>query len=254
MIQKVWRGRLGRKRFAAKKKLDELAISLRESVEPTNLVVEDVKELAYRILNALKDPSAISLASIQLKSSNSVVSPSVLSNITLPPDEVLHLIRLVMMIIEASAGSVGLVNYTFINTRHYAEYHASTVTWAQASKILLRSERFLRMVRSLAFAPSSQPPLVINVPSEVHSLYEAQGNNPKWNLETFSSIGLGRKLCTELFLWLSNMIQIAEKQDQFISYLTSSFPDWIQKFHELHTNLRHHQYDVEMKTYCIRGM
>lgn len=54
---------------------------------------------------------------------------------------------------------------------------------------LARSERFLRLVRSLAFGPAARPPRVVQVPDSVVLLNQALSTNPRWNLETFEMMG-----------------------------------------------------------------
>jgi hypothetical protein len=55
------------------------------------------------------------------------------------------------MLLQSPRGQLGLTEYSTLKVRQFDEIDGETLTWLQASKMLNRSERFLRMVRSLAF-------------------------------------------------------------------------------------------------------
>lgn len=56
--------------------------------------------------------------------------------------------------IQASRGSttgLGLSSYSFFNEKLYEEVDGESMTWLQAGKMVNRSERFMRLVRTLAY-------------------------------------------------------------------------------------------------------
>ena len=46
-------------------------------------------------------------------------------------------------------------------------------------------------------------------------------------------MGMGAKLCTQLFKWLTSIVEISIRQLEFLAFLTSSFPDWLPQMIEL---------------------
>ena len=51
--------------------------------------------------------------------------------------------------------------------------------------MLGRSARFLRMLRTLAYAPVNRPPRMITIPPEASKMYEELLESPNWARETF---------------------------------------------------------------------
>lgn len=121
-------------------------------------MVEDIKELGKRILYAIEEPSTTDF----------------------PPDEVLYLIRLVTMIIQAPRGKLGLVHYDFFDVRSYDEMDGDNLSWLEAAKMVNRAERFMRLIRTMAFGPGAKPPRLVQVPSNANLMYIAQAKNPRW--------------------------------------------------------------------------
>lgn len=228
-LQKTWRSVLGRRRKAKKLLLDSAAAVAVECIDPQNLFITDIKQLARRIQNAILEPQTTSF----------------------PPDEVLHLIRMTTMVIQESRGLLGLSEYSFINARYYTEIDGEFLTWEQAYKILNRTERFLRMVRALAFATVSKPPRLIVVPACVRILHSAQQRNPIWRIETFETMGFGSKACRQLFKWLDNIINVAASQQAFVGFLTSSFPEWLPKLNETQCGARASEFVMAIEERCI---
>lgn len=158
--------------------------------------------------------------------------------VSYPPDETLHLIRMSMMVMQEARGLFGLSEYSFINARHYAEIDCDGITWYQCAKMLKRSERFIRMVRALAYAPSQKPARIIYIPERVLLLFASQAKNPRWCIETFETMGMGAKLCVQLFQWLGSIVDISLKQQKFLTFLTSKFPDWLPQMVEIQREIR----------------
>eukprot|EP01032_Pedospumella_encystans_P016914 gene16914-19277_t len=229
-IQRVWRGVLGVRRAVSKRALDKAAKLAFEVVDARVLIVGDVKELARRILYAIEEPSTTSF----------------------PPDEVLYLIRLSVMVIQAARGNLGIAEYDFLNARNYEETDGENLTWLQAAKMVNRSERFMRLVRLMAYGPGAKPPRLVQLPNAANLLYSAQARNPRWNINTFESMGMGSKICVQLFKWLSSIVEVAARQQEFLALIASSFPDWLPKLYELQKSARGAELEIELNKKCIQ--
>lgn len=207
LLQRVWRGVLGKKRARSKKRLDIAAEIAMQAVDPNVLFASDVKELAKKIQLAIVEPASH----------------------TFPPDEVLHLIRLSVMVLQSAKGLLGVTDYSDMNLRFYNEVDGRGLTWQQASMMTMRSERFIRLLRGVAFGSSTRPPRLIQIPSDCNLIYAAQSMNPAWCENTFLTMGAGSKICIQLFRWLNSIIEVAQRQAEFANFITSSFPDWLPK-------------------------
>lgn len=231
VLQRVWRGVLGKRRANSKRALDKAAKDAFDAVDAKSLVAADVKELARRLIYAIEEPSTT----------------------TFPPDEVLHLLRLSVMIIHSCRGNLGLTQYDFFNVRHYEEYSGEELTWELGAKMVNRSERFIRLVRAVAYGPGAKPPRLLQLSSEGNLLYAALAKNPNWKLQTFETMGLGSKICCQLFKWLTSVVEIAIRQQEFLSLIATSFPDWLPKLNGLQASARYAEFDYELnkKTYQL---
>ena len=232
LIQKIYRGHVGKKRAKSKRSLDIASAVARESVDPRALLASDVRELGLRIQYAVEEPETS----------------------VFPPDEVLYLIRLATVILQQSRGVMGMSEYNFINARYYGEVEGETMTWAQASRMLNRAERIMRLIRTLAYGPAEKPPRIIQIAPVAQLLYGAQLANPKWKLETFENMGMGSKFATQLFLWVQSINEVAQRQVEFGSFLASSFPDWLPKLYEIQANKRKAELVKESGNRCIGNL
>lgn len=231
-IQRIWRGALGKMRCLFKKELDLAALEAKNCVDPKSLFLSDVQELGRRIQNAIEEPLTTKY----------------------PPDEVLHVIRLSIMIIQGSRGLLGLSSYNIMNKRSYKEVNGEDLTWTDASKMINRSERLLRIVRNMAFGPSTNPPRLIQIPTNAVILYDAQQFNPLWCLETFETMGMGSKFCCQLFKWVRSMLEVAKKQVKFLLFLTSNYPDWLPKLYEMQQAYRASEFETSLNDRCIETL
>lgn len=193
------------------------------------LSIDDVKELATRILYAIEEPSTTAF----------------------PPDEVLHLIRITTMCIQAARGNLGIAEYDFFNARTYDEYDGQNLSWLQCAKMVNRSERFMRLLRLMAYGPGAKPPRLVQLPGDVNLLYTAQASNPKFVLKTFENMGMGSKICVQLFKWISSIIEVANRQQEFLALIASSFPDWLPKLLDLQSSVRYHEMELILNKKCL---
>jgi hypothetical protein len=77
-------------------------------------------------------------------------------------------------------------------------------------------------------------------------LYTALAKNPNWNITTFTGIGMGSKMCVQLFKWLTSILDVAIRQQEFLSLIATSFPDWLPKLHELQKVQRAMEFELEV--------
>ena len=228
-IQKIWRRIMALKRVVTKRVLDEAAIEAMECVNARNLFPMDVKELAGRIQLALNEPHANEL----------------------PPDEVLHLLRMASILLIAGEGASGITSYDHIGSRFHVETDGRDLTWEQAMKLVNRSNKYLRRVRALAYAPVAKPPRLISLPEDVIALFKSQSRNPNWCISTFEKMGRGSKFCVQLFKWLHSMINVAQAQTKFFDFIGDKFPDWLPKMFEVQKKARKCEFDIALNERCI---
>eukprot|EP01041_Mallomonas_annulata_P004421 gene4421-8802_t len=221
-IQKIWRGIMGGKRSNNKRLLDSAAESSLHAVDAKSLFALDVKELARRLQHAIEEPERTPY----------------------PPDEVLHLIRIAVMLLEAGKDILGLTHFTHINARQIEAIIGSDLTWEQAMMNVNRSQRFIRLVRALAYAPCAKPPRLIKVPLEARSLYDVLLNNPKWSIEAFEMIGEGSKCCIQIFRWITGLMEVAALQEQFLGFIGSPFGEWLPALVDQHRISRRLEFDL----------
>eukprot|EP00605_Chrysophyceae_sp_TOSAG23-4_P000095 GSChrysophyteH1.ASY1.ANO1.100.1 assembled CDS len=229
LIQKCFRGFLGRERAKSKAKLDAAATVARESVDPRALLASDVRELGLRIQYAVEEPETSSF----------------------PPDEVLYLVRLCTVVIQQSRGLMGMSEYNFINARFHGEVEGETMTWQQASRFLNRAERTMRLLRALAYGPGEKPPRLVQLSPATLLLYAAQTNNPRWKKETFEQMGMGSKFATQLFMWSASIYEVSSRQAEFGAFLTSSFPDWLPMLYGINAKSRDAECSLEAGNRCV---
>jgi hypothetical protein len=210
LIQKTWRRVKGKTRTMSKRSLDRAAKVAIRAVDPRSLSVGDVKELGRRIQNAVEEPLTVKY----------------------PPDEVLFLIRMTAMIIQGVRSKIGLADYNFLKVRHYREVDSEDMNWIDAYKVCNRSERLLRIIRALAYGPTATPPRLLHISPSASLLFQAQQSNPRWNVHTFETMGSGSKFACQLFHWLTSVVEIAQRQQEFLAFIASSFPDWLPTMYE----------------------
>ena len=221
-IQKVWRRIMSLQRVQTKRDMDVAAKQAMEWVNARNLFQMDIKELAIRIQMAMNEPH----------------------NNQFPPDEVLHLLRMVTILLVHGEGFAGLTTYNNMGARYHEETDGRNISWEQASKLVNRSNKYLRRIRALAFAPMAKPPRLVALPEDVIALYKAQGRNPKWCIETFETMGKGSKACTQLFKWLDSMIIVGLCQTKFFNFIGDKFPEWLPKLFDIQKKARKCEFDI----------
>lgn len=216
-IQKAWRGCLGRRRASAKMQLDRAAENAMECVGVRALFVSDLKDLADRIWASVDESQR---------------KPFL-------PDEVLWLIRLVLAVLasrsapDEQSSSFQVLAYDAASTRTHEEIHVHTVTWESAVKVLNRSNRLLRMLRSFTAVAALRPSMYLHISGTAQSLYRSIRSDHGWVDAVFAGIGVGSKCATQLFKWVTAIFQIHSLQDHFLTLLTTGEPDWLGELRQL---------------------
>ena len=229
IIQTGWRAYLGKRRVSRKRKLDNMALEAIRSCDARTLFASDAKELARRILCAIEEPGITSY----------------------PPDEVLHLLRITTMIFQGTRGLMGFAEYDFINARNYKEVDGEHLTWYEASKMVNRSERFIRLLRFIAYGPGAKPPRLIQIPHNAILLFDAMRDNPNWKLDTFETMGLGSKLAIQMFKWVNAVILVSKNQPEFLYFIASPFPDWLPQLQKLQAESRYCDFNLAVANRTI---
>lgn len=274
LIQKIVRGFQAKYRVTKKRILDQASNSALTAVDPKNLYISDVKELGLRIQIGIEGDAQSSSLSTALSAvpdvrtsysrSQTFKSGSETETKTeffinndidsgYPPDEVLFLLRLVVMVIQGPSPEppLEMTDYSLSGKRSFEGVEGRNLSWPQALKVLNRSEKFVRLVLLVAHGPVSKPPRLVHIPSEAILLYNAQLMNPRWCLNTFQSMGKGTRLCVQLFRFIGGLIDIAAKQQPFTDFLPASFPDWLPKLFELQRVVRFCHCEIMCNTRCM---
>lgn len=220
-IQRIFRGVLGKKRVSNKRALDAAAKDAISAVDARSLTVNDVRELGRRISNSIEQSKTCPY----------------------PPDEVLQMLRIAALIIQSTCGEMGLTSYNFLNKRSYNEIHGHEISWMDASKLVNRAERLLRIIRALAFGPACKPPHLLQIPSDAYNLYQALKLSPRWNISTFENMGMGSTFCSRMYMWVSSVVEVAAKQQEFLTFIAASFPDWLPKLYDIQRSIRKSEFD-----------
>ena len=233
LIQKLWRGVLGRRRSHHKRRFERTVALLAESVDGSRISSGDLLDLARRLQHALYGTE---------------------EGATLPPDEVLHLIQMVSQTILHNADNDDIFWLSEISDLRNRSGDTMSMddpfTWLKASRLLARSEKYLRQLRAVAFGPKLKPPRMVNFPANVVNKLEVLSKGPRWGLAFFATIGVGAHCCEQLFKWLTSLKELYDQQNEFISFFTTNFPEWLENFRLL---VYHgHQLDIEI-TYLLKA-
>ena len=228
-LQCVWRGYLGKCRALLKRNLDQAAANAITLVDPTAIDIEDVRVLGRRILNAIEEPGLT----------------------TFPPPQVLILLRMCSIIINTARGPMGISSYDFINDRTFKDIKTEDMDWFAAAQLLNRAERFMRVIRALAFGPAAKPPRILMIPTDCLNIFVAQTLDPDWTLSVFENMGMGSRFATQLFKWANSVVEVAEKQQIFMIFLASNFPPWLPDMARLQAKMRKIDLDLFITKRCV---
>ena len=80
------------------------------------------------------------------------------------------------------------------------------------------------------------------------------GASPNWQRKTFEEMGMGSKFCVQLFDWLNSIGEVAMRQSSFLSFLATSFPDWLPQLYDIQREKRKAEFDYVLNERCIEAL
>jgi hypothetical protein len=131
------------------------------------------------------------------------------------------------------AGFCRTTSLTNLGEQRLNTVDPENMSWAEAGRLLMRTERYLRLLRRVALGPAAKPPRLVIIPAGVLAQYEAQGHNPRWGPIALASSGRGARCCVQLWHWLEATVALQARQRAFLSLLSATFPEWTPVFTEL---------------------
>ena len=178
---------MGFKRVVSKHDMEEKILEGIDYVNQRNLFVSDVDEMSRR----LKYATSGGAATLDINA--------------LPPDESLHLLRLVALLLyESNSPAAGKKTFRELGLNS----NPATLTWKAVLTMLSRGETFLRMVRALAHCPKAHPPTVYYISADAAMLVDALNSCPRWCIETFAQMGPGAKPVSYTHLTLPTILLV----------------------------------------------
>lgn len=228
------RGRLGRLRHKRKRELEEKCFTALGVIDSEHLTHDDVRELGHRIENAIVTWEG--------------------EQVSFPPEEILEALRIMTIIVQVTRGSLGYSSYDFINRRQFTDINGETMTWDEASKLCSRSRRLLHVMRSLTYGTTSKPPRILFIPQSALRKYYNLIKSQNWSESVFGSIGQGQKFCQQLFLWINLVVEIFNRQPEYLTFLTNRFPNWLPALYEAQKSRRKCEYEMAIKTISLERL
>lgn len=155
LIQRTWRRHNAAHFVYRRKTYDTMRAAALLAVGPNSLYLSYVKEMRDRIRRAVDDDGSTGYRSTQLKGSKACPSQHPLphhqaimssthsaaeedrDSSSYPPDEVLQLLRLVLIIIQGGRpqGSLRVTSYTPSGGRTFDDVDGRNLSWTQAYKV-----------------------------------------------------------------------------------------------------------------------
>ena len=157
-----------------------------------------------------------------------------------------------MIIQSFHGGPFAASEYSEIKIRQATvEIEGENMTWMDAYKMLNRSERFTRLIFAIAKAVALRR--LIHVPSSAILLYNALGKNPRWNELFFSKIGLGSRLCAQLFRFMKGLVDVTARQQPYEigEPLPASCPDWLRTYYDIQAHIRRFEFALAAQVYTL---
>ncbi|CAM9513235.1 unnamed protein product, partial [Discosporangium mesarthrocarpum] len=207
-IQRVARGRNGRRRVQHKQSLLESARLGSEAVGVTQLFHQDIVELADAIEAPLLDGSR---------------DP--------PPGVVLGLLWVVeLMLVANGSPHDEISHYSTVGVRSWTQLQpAQKLTWRGALRLLRRTSKLIRRLRQLAEGPASTRPRLLCLSHAAVQNYQALRNDQGWGVTAMGQVGQGAKACQQLTLWVKALQEVFAYQLEFAEELGMDRPAWVKR-------------------------
>ena len=206
-IQRIARGRQGRRRVAHKRGLRESGKRGLEVVGVKQLFRQDIIELADAIGTPLEDGVITSLPTI-----------------------VLGLLKVVGLMLEEDEDSGATTRYSALGVQSVEKVQpAVRFSWRDALSLLRRSSKLLRRLRQVAEAPASKRPRIVHFSHAAVQTYQALRCDHGWNVETIGLVGGGAKACQHLMMWVDALQEVFACQCDFAGDFGTDRAPWIAR-------------------------
>lgn len=216
-IQRIARGRQGRRRVAHKRGLRESGKRGSEVVGVKQLFRQDIVELADAIGTPLEDTVITSLPSI-----------------------VLGLLKVVGLMLEEDEDSGAVTRYSPLGVQSIAKVQPEVrFSWRDALSLLRRSSKLLRRLRQVAEAPASKRPRIVHFSHSAVQTYLAIRCDHGWNVSAMGLVGAGAKACQHLLMWVDALQEVFACQCDFAGDFGSDRAPWIARAQQSMCSMRH---------------
>lgn len=217
-IQKIARGRCGRRRVDHKR-------GLRESAKNGAAVV-GVKQLFHQDIVELAD------AVDALVVGHSGAAPL--------PGIVLGLLKVVALMLEEDEESAATTRYSALGVKSVGKVQpALRFAWRDALSLLRRSHKLLRRLRQVAEGPASRRSRIVYFSHAAVRAYAALRCDQGWNVATIGRIGRGAKACQHLIMWVDALQEVFTYQREFADDLGSDRMPWVARAQQSLRCMRH---------------
>lgn len=216
-IQRIVRGRQGRRRVAHKRGLRESGKRGSEVVGVKQLFRQDIIELADAIGTPLEDAVVTSLPSI-----------------------VLGLLKVVGLMLEEEEDSGTITRYSALGVQSIEKVQPEVrFSWRDALSLLRRSSKLLRRLRQVAEAPASKRPRIVHFSQSAVQAYLAVRCDHGWNVNAMGLVGAGAKACQHLMMWVDALQEVFACQCDFAGDFGSDRALWIARAQQSMRSMRH---------------
>lgn len=216
-IQKIVRGRRGRRRVDHKRGLRESARNGAEVVGIKQLFHQDIVELADAVDALLVDYNSGPL-----------------------PGIVLGLLKVVALMLEGHEESGATTRYSPLGVRSVQTLQPTLeFSWRDALSLLRRSYKLLRRLRQVAEGPSSRRPRLVYFSQAAVQAYAALRCDRGWNVTTLGRVGRGAKACQHLTMWVDALQEVFAYQREFADDLGIDRMSWVSRAQQSARCMRH---------------
>lgn len=216
-IQKIARGRSGRRRVDHKRGLRQSASRGSEVVGVKQLFHQDIVELADAVESLLVKDSAASL-----------------------PGIVLGLLKVVALMLEEDDESGATTRYNALGVQSVNNLRpAVQFSWRDALILVRRSCKLLRRLRQIAEGPSNRRPRMVYFSQAAVQVYAALRCDQGWNVSKIGLVGRGAKACQHLMMWVDALQEVFSYQREFSDEIGSDRMPWVARAQQSIRGMRH---------------
>lgn len=217
-IQKIARGRYGRRRVDHKRGLRESAKNGAEVVGVKQLFHQDIVELADAVDALLVGHSS--------------AAPL--------PGIVLGLLKVVALMLEEDEESAAITRYSALGVKSVEKVQpALQFSWRDALSLLRRSYKLLRRLRQVAEGPASRRSRIVYFTLSAVRAYAALRCDQGWNVASIGRVGRGAKACQHLMMWVDALQEVFAYQREFADDLGSDRMPWVARAQQSLRCMRH---------------